>query len=79
LSTALTSASARHLTPYGEAGVAWEIDGDLFHLAVRVPVGVTAHVYLPGNATAELVGHGNHSWDVPLPSDAPALVPSLTD
>jgi alpha-L-rhamnosidase len=28
VSTALTSASARHLTPYGEASVAWEVDGD---------------------------------------------------
>jgi alpha-L-rhamnosidase len=79
VSTALTSASARHLTPYGEASVAWEVDGDQFHLAVRVPVGATAHVYLPGRETAELVGHGDHSWDITVHVDASALVLALTD
>jgi alpha-L-rhamnosidase len=79
LSLALTSASARHLTPYGEAHVAWELNGDQFHLAVRVPVGATAHVYLPGRETAELVGHGDHSWDVTVDVDASTLVPALTD
>lgn len=79
LSSALTSASARHLTPYGEAHVAWEVNGDLFHLAVRVPVGTTAHVYLPGVDTPELVGHGDHSWDITAHVDRTALVPSLTD
>ncbi|MFD3598744.1 family 78 glycoside hydrolase catalytic domain, partial [Streptomyces sp. NPDC058656] len=42
-SAALTSASARHLTPYGEARVAWVREDGQFRLDVRVPVGVTAH------------------------------------
>ncbi|TCC36395.1 glycoside hydrolase family 78 protein [Kribbella speibonae] len=79
LSSTLTSASARHLTPYGEAHVAWEINSDRFHLAVRVPVGATGHVYLPGTETAEIVRHGNHSWDVAVQIDTPALVPAFTD
>jgi alpha-L-rhamnosidase len=79
ISSALTSASARHLTPYGEARVAWELDGDGFHLTVRVPVGTTAHVYLPGASTPELVEHGDHSWETTARVDTAALVPSLTD
>jgi alpha-L-rhamnosidase len=79
LSSALTSASARHLTPYGEAHVTWELNGDHFHLAVRVPVGSTAQVYLPDSDLPELVGHGDHSWDVTVQIDTPALVPALTD
>jgi alpha-L-rhamnosidase len=79
LSPALTSVSARHLTPYGEARVTWEVTGDLFHLEIGVPVGTTAHVYLPGVETPELVEHGQHSWKVTAHVDTTALVsdPSL--
>lgn len=66
----LTHASARHLTPYGEASVGWRIaDGELVVRAV-VPVGVRADVELPG-VRAE-VGHGEHSWRVPWAESAAA-------
>ncbi|MCZ0997503.1 glycoside hydrolase family 78 protein [Streptomyces mirabilis] len=64
---ALTSASARHLTPYGEASVSWERADGRFRLDLRVPVGATAQVYLPGSAGTVLVGHGEHHWVVPDP------------
>ncbi|MGP2440404.1 family 78 glycoside hydrolase catalytic domain [Streptomyces sp. JW3] len=69
---ALTSASARHLTPYGEARVAWTREDGRFRLEARVPVGVTAQVLLPGATEAETVGHGEHRWEVPDPCPAPA-------
>ncbi|MFD3308634.1 family 78 glycoside hydrolase catalytic domain [Streptomyces sp. NPDC058694] len=67
-SAALTSASARHLTPYGEARVAWVREDGQFRLDVRVPVGVTAHVHLPGAAEPEKVGHGDHRWKTADPA-----------
>jgi alpha-L-rhamnosidase len=57
----LTSASARHLTPYGEASVGWERSGGELTLRLTVPVGVTAGVRLP-DGTEHEVGHGEFSW-----------------
>jgi alpha-L-rhamnosidase len=67
-SSALTSVSARHLTPYGEAGVAWQRVDGRFLLNVHIPVGVTARVRVPGAAEPEVVGHGEHQWNVADPS-----------
>ncbi|WP_436789667.1 family 78 glycoside hydrolase catalytic domain [Yinghuangia sp. YIM S10712] len=66
-SAALTSASARHLTPYGEARVAWIRADGIFRLEARVPVGATAQAWLPGADFPETVGHGEHRWEVPDP------------
>ena len=59
----LTHASARHVTPYGTAEVAWRIEDrtDGAELVVRcvVPVGTTAELDVPGAAPA-VVGHGEH-------------------
>jgi alpha-L-rhamnosidase len=63
----LTHASARHLTPYGEASSAWERRDGRFLLTIQVPVGAVAEVHVPGAAAAETVGHGRHEWDVPDP------------
>jgi alpha-L-rhamnosidase len=63
----LTQASARHLTPYGEARVAWTLDGDQLTVDARVPVGTRAEVDLPGAQPLE-VGHGEHHWTVTLPA-----------
>ncbi|ACQ81862.1 alpha-L-rhamnosidase [Beutenbergia cavernae DSM 12333] len=60
----LTHASARVQTPYGEAGVAWRIDGDRFVCDVTVPAGTTATVALPSDGPAEQVGPGHHEFDV---------------
>jgi alpha-L-rhamnosidase len=81
----LTSASARHLTPYGEAAVAWERTGGRFTLRVRVPVGASAQVRLPGAVDALGVGHGDHEWTVDDPcvsagaDTAPASIRALVD
>ncbi|WP_329348988.1 MULTISPECIES: family 78 glycoside hydrolase catalytic domain [unclassified Streptomyces] len=71
-SAALTSASARHLTPYGEARVAWARADGQFRLDVHVPVGVTAHVQLPGATTPEKVEHGDHHWKTADPVQLPS-------
>ena len=55
----LTSASARHLTPYGEADVAWEREGEALRVRFTVPSGTTAEVQVPGVAPYE-VGPGRH-------------------
>jgi alpha-L-rhamnosidase len=64
----LTSASARHLTPYGEASVSWQRADGRMNLQVQVPVGSTATVHVPGSARPEHVGHGHHEWDVADPT-----------
>jgi alpha-L-rhamnosidase len=78
---ALRHASARHMTPYGEASVAWQRSDGLFALQVEVPPGVRATVHLPGNEPA-VVGNGRHTWQVPDPcagSAPPATVRDLID
>jgi alpha-L-rhamnosidase len=60
----LTSASARHDTPYGETAVAWRRADGRFLLDVEVPVGASASVHLPGSSVPAEVGHGRHHWDV---------------
>jgi alpha-L-rhamnosidase len=73
----LTSASARHLTPYGEAAVSWQRSDGRFTLRVTVPVGASATVHLPGGTDPVAVRHGEHEWtvadpvrDEALPADA---------
>jgi len=75
---ALTSASARHRTPYGDAEVSWQRSQGELRLRVVVPVGATASVYVPGGSEPVRVGHGTHTWrtadpaavDRPLPAQA---------
>jgi alpha-L-rhamnosidase len=74
----LTSASARHRTPYGDAEVSWQRADGRLRLRIVVPVGATATVHLPGQAEPMRVGHGSHAWetadpaavDNPLPAQA---------
>lgn len=63
----LTRAAARHLTPYGEARVAWKRSDGSFRLTVTVPVGATATVHLPGERAPIDVRHGDHEWTVDDP------------
>ncbi|HLT68437.1 MAG TPA: alpha-L-rhamnosidase C-terminal domain-containing protein, partial [Microbacterium sp.] len=56
----LASASARHLTPYGEASIAWTRTEGALSVEVVVPVGTTAVVELP-TGTHE-VGPGTHRF-----------------
>jgi alpha-L-rhamnosidase len=75
----LTSAATRHDTPYGEAAVAWERADGRLTLRVTVPVGATATVHVPGEATPVEVRHGRHEWTVadPCPTE-PELPPAPT-
>lgn len=64
-------AEATHQTPYGEAAVRWERDGEEFSLSVIVPAGCTAAVYVPdGGNTGVDVGSGTHSFRCVVPSAA---------
>jgi len=55
----LTSASARHVTPYGDAAISWRIEDDRLVVDVRVPVGATGILELPG-LPAETLAHGEY-------------------
>jgi len=72
----LTSAAARHLTPYGEAAVSWERADGRATLRVTVPVGATATVHVPGEAASVEVRHGRHEWTVADPYAADPELPS---
>jgi alpha-L-rhamnosidase len=69
----LTKASAKHLTPYGEASVAWNRADGQVTLTVTVPVGSRAKVDVPGLDAVE-VEHGTHEWTVADPyAESPQL------
>jgi alpha-L-rhamnosidase len=59
----LTSASARQLTPYGEASIAWHLEDGALHVEVTVPVGAEAVLALEGEAE-ETLSHGTHARTV---------------
>ena len=69
VTAALSSASARHRTPYGEAEVGWRRVRGRVEVRVVVPVGVTAHVHLPSAGAPKTVAHGQHVWSIPDPVD----------
>jgi alpha-L-rhamnosidase len=74
----LTSASARHRTPYGMAEVAWKIDDGKIALEVEVPANASATVHLPGKEDAIVeVGSGRHTWSYAFEAPEMAL-PKLT-
>ena len=74
----LTNASAKHLTPYGEASVAWTRADGHVTLSVTVPVGSRAKVDVPGQGLVE-VGHGTHEWTADDPfAELPALPADAT-
>jgi len=59
----LTSARARHKTPYGLAECAWHVDGQTIQVEVVIPPNTTASVTLPGADTEPIeVGSGSHRW-----------------
>ncbi|MEN0022831.1 MAG: glycoside hydrolase family 78 protein [Microbacterium sp.] len=59
----LTSASARHRTPFGMAEVSWRVADGILHVTAEIPVGATAVLDLPG-CSPEEVGHGVHTRSV---------------
>lgn len=62
----LSSASARHLSPYGEASVAWRRDGHEIVVTAVVPANTRAEVAIPG--APDEVGSGSHEWRFPAPA-----------
>lgn len=59
----LTSASARHETPYGTASISWRNADGGHSVSVEVPTGATARVELPGQEPRE-VGSGRFEYTV---------------
>ena len=57
----LTSARARHESPYGSISCSWTLEGGELTCEVEVPTGVTGTVELPGGSAVE-VGPGRHSF-----------------
>ncbi|MEV5961232.1 family 78 glycoside hydrolase catalytic domain [Kribbella sp. NPDC051952] len=75
----LTTASAKHLTPYGEASVSWTRSDGQVRLNVTVPVGSRARVEVPGESEPVEVGHGTHEWTGTDPyAETPALAADPT-
>lgn len=62
----LSSASARHVSPYGEIAVSWSLEHGRTQLSLSVPYGVTAEVWMPGATSATTVGHGDHEFTAEL-------------
>lgn len=78
----LEHASARHLTPYGEASVGWRRGGDDVVVSAVVPPNTTAVVDL-GGGTFE-VGSGAFEWRMPAAPESvrpplPGLEATLAD
>ncbi|MFG2926226.1 family 78 glycoside hydrolase catalytic domain [Streptomyces sp. NPDC048305] len=70
----LAHATARHLTPYGLASVAWRRAPGHLEVSATVPAGTEAEVRLPGAEDSFTVGQGTHAWRVPDPvTEAPAV------
>ncbi|WP_022899935.1 glycoside hydrolase family 78 protein [Humibacter albus] len=64
----LTSASARHLSPYGEIAIAWRLNDQTFEVDVTVPVGVEAILDLAEH-DPEPLAPGEHHRSVARPAD----------
>jgi len=74
----ISHAKVRHLTPYGMAESAWEIEAGNLTLEVVIPPNVRANVTLPGSDTAIEVGSGSWCWLVPY-EDPDARGPLTVD
>ena len=62
----LTSAQARHITPYGLAECRWTIEGEQIEVVAVVPPNATASVTLPGSDARPIeIGAGTHRWSYP--------------
>jgi alpha-L-rhamnosidase len=59
----LTSASARHLTPYGPAAISWRLVDDVMDIDVEVPPNTRAELVPPNDQPIQL-GSGEHTLRV---------------
>ena len=60
----ITSATTRHISPFGPIEVTWRLDGRSLELDLLVPPGTTAAVTLPG-LSPHAAGPGRHRWTGP--------------
>jgi alpha-L-rhamnosidase len=74
----LTSASARLLTPYGQASVSWTFADDELEVSALIPPNTSAEVALPGQDTLA-VASGRHQWRITMPSGENAKQPITLD
>jgi alpha-L-rhamnosidase len=56
----LSYAKSTLITPHGEVGSSWRLDGDELSLDVTVPNGTTAEVQLPGREPEQVSGGTHH-------------------
>ncbi len=77
----LTHARAQHLTPYGMATCAWQMEQGRLSLSVEVPPNTTARVTLPGQPDAAPfeVGSGTHTWSYAYANPAERRAPITLD
>jgi alpha-L-rhamnosidase len=76
----LTSARARHRTPYGMAESSWAIKGEYIEVEVVVPPNVKASVTLPGNDAQPIeVGAGRHHWSYAYTHLSATRIPPTLD
>jgi alpha-L-rhamnosidase len=57
----ITSATTRHVSPFGPIEVSWSLRGRSMELDVLVPPGTTATVILPGEKPRD-AAPGQHRW-----------------
>jgi alpha-L-rhamnosidase len=76
----LTSARAHHITPYGPAECAWQIQDSQISVDLIVPPNTSALVTLPGSDQPPLtVEAGSHHWTYPYQPPAAARVQRSLD
>jgi len=62
----ITSATTRHISPFGPIDVAWQLRAGTLELDLQVPPGTTASVALPGEELHD-GPPGRHRWTAGLP------------
>jgi alpha-L-rhamnosidase len=62
----ITSATAKHISPFGPIEVSWRLAGGSMELDVLIPPGTTATVTLPGEPPRH-AAPGRHHWTGPAP------------
>ncbi|MBP2328976.1 alpha-L-rhamnosidase [Kibdelosporangium banguiense] len=77
----LSSAGATHRTPYGDVSVSWNLEGRLFTLCLKLPIGTTGWVALPDGSAERAVGSGIHVFTCLLeqPEQTREPVPAVQD
>lgn len=71
----LSHARSRHLTPYGMAECAWQIESGKLTLDIMVPPNTTAQVFLPGSELQPIeVGSGKYGWEIPFIGGQPSTI-----